>query len=196
MKIERAGKYEYFVFLTDGTGKPFSVTGDKPIMARYKGAVPMIVLGIESSCDETGVALVEVTQHKGDSECRAGADPLCGFEKLNRLQLFNPVSDPNQVFPARNYVRNVLKWQTDLHYPTSGDVRPWNWDEFEKAMAGSDGTDTSGTASEMHGTLLSEMEDMQYTGMIFIGVAGSCKSYLVKCAGSTFGLPVVQMQIS
>ena len=69
-------------------------------------------------------------------------------------------------------------------------------DEFEKAMAGSDGTDTSGTASEMHGTLLSEMEDRQYTGMIFIGVAGSCKSYLVKCAGATFGLPVINMQIS
>jgi Protein of unknown function (DUF3604) len=57
--------------------------------------------------------LVEMNQHKGDSECRPGVggatDELCGFEKLNRLQLFSPVSDPNQVFPARNYIRNVLK---------------------------------------------------------------------------------------
>jgi len=68
-------------------------------------------------------------------------------------------------------------------------------DEFEKAMAGSD-SDTSGTSQEMHGTLLSEMEDRQYTGLIFIGVAGSSKSYLVKCAGATFGIPVVSMQIS
>ncbi|HXH05827.1 MAG TPA: hypothetical protein VNI83_04480, partial [Vicinamibacterales bacterium] len=30
-----------------------------------------------------------------------------------------------------DYVRNVLKWETDLRYPTSGDVRPWRWDEFE-----------------------------------------------------------------
>jgi hypothetical protein len=58
-------------------------------------------------------------------------------------------------------------------------------DEFEKAMAGSEGTDSSGTAQEMHGTLLSEMEDQQYTGLIFIGVAGSSKSYLVKCPEAT-----------
>jgi len=56
--------------------------------------------------------LVEMNQHKGDSECRPGVgstDELCGFEKLNRLQLFSAVSDPNQTFPVRNYVRNVLK---------------------------------------------------------------------------------------
>jgi uncharacterized protein DUF3604 len=56
--------------------------------------------------------LVEMNQHKGDSECRPGVDStdeLCGFEKLNRLQLFSPVSDPNQTFPPLNYVRNALK---------------------------------------------------------------------------------------
>jgi carboxypeptidase C (cathepsin A) len=30
-----------------------------------------------------------------------------------------------------DYVRNELKWETNLHYPTSGNVRPWNWGEFE-----------------------------------------------------------------
>jgi hypothetical protein len=56
--------------------------------------------------------LVEVNQHKGDSECRPGVqstDEICGFEKLNRLQLFATVSDPNQTFPPLNYVRNALK---------------------------------------------------------------------------------------
>ena len=56
--------------------------------------------------------LVEMNQHKGDSECRSGVqstDEICGFEKLNRLQLFSPISDPNQTFPPLNYVRNVLK---------------------------------------------------------------------------------------
>jgi hypothetical protein len=56
--------------------------------------------------------VVEMNQHKGDSECRPGVDStdeICGFEKLNRLQLFNPISDPNQDFPALDYVRNVLK---------------------------------------------------------------------------------------
>lgn len=30
-----------------------------------------------------------------------------------------------------DYIRNDLKWQSDLHYPTSGNVRPWAWDEFQ-----------------------------------------------------------------
>jgi len=43
---ERAGKYEYFVDVDDGSGKAFSVTGDKAILARYKGDVPMSVLAV------------------------------------------------------------------------------------------------------------------------------------------------------
>jgi carboxypeptidase C (cathepsin A) len=31
----------------------------------------------------------------------------------------------------QDYVKNDLKWESDLHYPTSGNVRPWNWDEFQ-----------------------------------------------------------------
>jgi carboxypeptidase C (cathepsin A) len=31
----------------------------------------------------------------------------------------------------QDYVRNELKWESDLHYPTSGNVRPWTWDGFE-----------------------------------------------------------------
>jgi len=37
---ERAGKYEYLVFIDDGRVEPVSVTGDKPIYARYKAPVP------------------------------------------------------------------------------------------------------------------------------------------------------------
>ena len=43
---ERAGKYEYYVFLDDGSGEPFSVTGDKAIYARYKDEVPMTILAL------------------------------------------------------------------------------------------------------------------------------------------------------
>jgi hypothetical protein len=41
---ERAGKYEYFVRLDDGSG-PRSVTGGTPVYARYKAPVPRWVLG-------------------------------------------------------------------------------------------------------------------------------------------------------
>ena len=29
----------------------------------------------------------------------------------------------------QDYVKNELKWQSDLHYPTSGNVRPWTYDQ-------------------------------------------------------------------
>ncbi len=41
---ERAGKYEFFVYLDDGSGQPVSVTKDVPIYARYKADVPTSVL--------------------------------------------------------------------------------------------------------------------------------------------------------
>ncbi len=57
--------------------------------------------------------MVELTQHKGDSECRPGVggttDEACGFEKLNRLQLFSVVADSFKKIPPLNYVRNALK---------------------------------------------------------------------------------------
>ncbi len=41
-----AGKYEYFVYIQVNDNEPFSVTGETPIYARYKGAVPMPVIGL------------------------------------------------------------------------------------------------------------------------------------------------------
>jgi carboxypeptidase C (cathepsin A) len=29
-----------------------------------------------------------------------------------------------------DYVKNDLKWESDLHYPVRGNVQPWSWDEF------------------------------------------------------------------
>jgi hypothetical protein len=40
---ERAGKYEYLVYVDDGSG-PRSVTGERPVYARYKAPVPHAVL--------------------------------------------------------------------------------------------------------------------------------------------------------
>jgi len=43
---ERAGKYEYFVYIQDGDSEAVSISGEKPIYARYKGAVPGWVIVI------------------------------------------------------------------------------------------------------------------------------------------------------
>jgi hypothetical protein len=54
---ERAGRYEYFVYLDDGRGEPVSVTGEKPIYARYKAAVPHWVLVIHVAVIFVSMAL-------------------------------------------------------------------------------------------------------------------------------------------
>ncbi len=41
---ERAGKYEYYVYINEEVGEPVSVTGDEPVYARYKADVPTGVL--------------------------------------------------------------------------------------------------------------------------------------------------------
>lgn len=55
--------------------------------------------------------LVEMVQHKGESECRLGVggstDEECGFEKLRRLTLFSEYTE--ELPPARSYVREGLK---------------------------------------------------------------------------------------
>jgi hypothetical protein len=54
--------------------------------------------------------LIEITQHKGESECRTGIgnnDENCGFEKINWTAVNQP-QDPNQVFPPLSFVRNGL----------------------------------------------------------------------------------------
>ena len=43
---ERAGKYEFFVYIAEGSEKPVSITGSDPILARYKAAVPYWALAV------------------------------------------------------------------------------------------------------------------------------------------------------
>jgi hypothetical protein len=54
--------------------------------------------------------LLEVTQHKGDSECRAGgADELCGYEKLPYARMSEMASERMWSPPAPNsYAREAL----------------------------------------------------------------------------------------
>ncbi len=56
--------------------------------------------------------LVEITQHKGESECRTGigtTDELCGFEKVASATLLPPPPGTPIEYPPLNFVRNVLK---------------------------------------------------------------------------------------
>jgi len=69
-------------------------------------------------------------------------------------------------------------------------------DEIEKALAGSQGGDLSGTSQEMHGTLLSWMQDNAVTGIIAIGPPGCAKSMIAKATGNTADIPTIQFDLS
>lgn len=68
-------------------------------------------------------------------------------------------------------------------------------DEIEKAVAGA-GTDLSGVKGEMHGTMLSWMQDSDISGLLFIGLPGTSKSYFTKCGGNTYGKPTINFDLS
>ncbi len=56
--------------------------------------------------------LVEIFQHKGSSECQPSTSPndeLCGFEQLQRPQLFANTTQGLATLPASNFVRNALE---------------------------------------------------------------------------------------
>jgi hypothetical protein len=68
-------------------------------------------------------------------------------------------------------------------------------DEIEKAFAGT-GTDTSGTKTEMMGTILSWMQDREADGVIFIGPPGAAKSCIAKATGNSAGIPTIAFDLS
>ncbi len=60
--------------------------------------------------------IVEIAQHKGDSECRNGVlsnDEACGFEKLT-TQLLGVATPGSIPYDPRGFVRNVLKEGLEL----------------------------------------------------------------------------------
>jgi hypothetical protein len=69
-------------------------------------------------------------------------------------------------------------------------------DEIEKAMAGSTGIgDSSGVSQSMLGSVLTDMQDHQATGIICIGPPGSAKSMFAKATGNTGRIPTIVLDL-
>lgn len=68
------------------------------------------------------------------------------------------------------------------------------WEEIEKALGGTG--DLNGISQDRNGVVLTEMEDNDWYGMIYYGVAGSGKSLLCKACGNTFGIRSIRMDIN
>lgn len=71
-------------------------------------------------------------------------------------------------------------------------------DEIEKAMAGSSGLaqDTSGASQAILQYFLTEMQDNEWTGDIYIGHPGCSKSLVAKAVGNEAGVPTIGMDLS
>ncbi len=67
-------------------------------------------------------------------------------------------------------------------------------DEIEKMLAGAAG-DTSGTSQDALGTILREMEDNDWPGMIALGPPGSGKSEYSKTLGTSHGAPTFALDL-
>lgn len=67
-------------------------------------------------------------------------------------------------------------------------------DEIEKMLAGAQG-DSSGTSQDALGTILREMEDQEWAGLIAVGPPGSGKSIYSKTLGTTHGAPTFALDL-
>lgn len=67
-------------------------------------------------------------------------------------------------------------------------------DEIEKMLAGAGG-DTSGVSQDALGTILREMEDQNWAGLIAVGPPGSGKSAYSMTLGSTHGSPTFALDL-
>lgn len=68
------------------------------------------------------------------------------------------------------------------------------FDELEKAFAGS-GTDLSGDATKLTGSILTWFQDKRIHGIIFVGVPGCGKSELIYAWAKSVGKPVINVDI-
>lgn len=67
-------------------------------------------------------------------------------------------------------------------------------DEIEKMLAGAAG-DTSGTSQDALGTILREMEDQDWAGLIAVGPPGAAKSLYSKALATTHGAPTFALDM-
>jgi hypothetical protein len=67
-------------------------------------------------------------------------------------------------------------------------------DEVEKQFAGS-GTDLSGVSTEMTGTVLTWMQEIECQAVLLIGPPGCGKSMIAKTTGATFGKPTISFDV-
>lgn len=131
---------------------------------------------------------------------REGVDIGALWERKRRMIEETPgltVYRDNERFEDIGGVGNIKAFMNAV---INGDNPPSAYafiDEIEKAMGGATGAsqDTSGTSQDQLSVLLTEMQDRNATGVIFVGPPGSAKSMVAKAIGAEAGVPTVQLDL-
>jgi carboxypeptidase C (cathepsin A) len=99
-------------------------------VARYTGLSPRFILAANLRVDSARFRKELLRDQRlvvGRLDSRFTA---VDADAAGERQEFDPSNTALQgayVALFQDYVRNDLKWESDLHYPTSGDVRPWGY---------------------------------------------------------------------
>jgi hypothetical protein len=88
----------------------------------------------------------------------------------------------------KNYLKRLMKGKRGANILL-------RLDEIEKMFAGAQ-TDTSGVKGDLLGNFLSWVEDKHIICMLFLGVPGASKSWVIYCTGGEFGKPVLNFDVS
>jgi carboxypeptidase C (cathepsin A) len=122
---------EYMLALTKGhalTDAERAATAEK--LSRYTGLSPRFILNANLRVD-SGRFRKELLRDQRLVVGRLdGRFTALDADAAGERQEFDPSNTALQgpyTATFRDYVKNVLKWETDLHYPTSGNVRPWTY---------------------------------------------------------------------
>ena len=130
--VEEARRFafgEYMTALTRGnqlTDAERGAMADK--LARFTGLSPRFILAANLRVDSARFRKELLRDKRLVVGRLDGRYTALDADAAGERQEFDPSNTALQgayVALFQDYVRNDLKWESDLHYPTSGNVRPW-----------------------------------------------------------------------
>ena len=113
------------------------------------------------------------------------------IEQTKGLKVIGGEYDFNYV-AGNNYTKNLLREVMSGNEPPNGII---NVEEINLAMAGSTG-DNTGVSQDQVMVMLDHMEKRGDEGIIFFGVPGCSKSWIVECLGKEFGVDTLQLDLN
>src|SRR5204862_2105186 len=124
---------DYMLALTKGnTLTDAERTGMAQKLARFTGLSPQFILNanLRVSAERFRKELLRDRRLAiGRLDGRFTAIDADAAGEREEVDISNTALQGPYTAMFQDYVRNGLKWASDLHYPTSGNVRPWTYDQ-------------------------------------------------------------------